>query len=58
MKCKDCPKRVVFSPKYGDMTKIKRFAICSLNGAKLHLNSQPKWCPYQKEVAQCPNTNT
>lgn len=48
--CKDCPNRVVWSPEYGDMTKIKRFIICSVNGQKLHPNSQPKWCPLQNNV--------
>lgn len=50
MKCKDCSKRIVFTPDYGDMRKIKHFVLCSYRpDQKLNPNSEPKWCPHKQE---------
>lgn len=57
--CRNCRLRLDFDLRYGDMTKVKRFVICSFRPKqKLFPNSRPKWCPklieLNKQVGHTP----
>lgn len=50
--CGTCSSRVVWHPKYGDITKMKRIFCGAIdepyNKCMIARNSRPKWCPRKR----------